>query len=86
MDVLGGLLDAIEDAGGFVTVNGRVFVRRSVLRDVLLVTSRQLCVEILDRLMPMIGGHDAEERLQAEVDNIAPELEKKISEILPVLN
>ena len=87
MDTLAvGLLRAIEDAGGFVRVNDGTFVRRSVLRDVLLEASRQLCSEILDRLMPIVGGHYAKENLQAEVDSIARELEKKISEILPVLN
>lgn len=81
-----GLLRAIEDVGGFVTVNDRTFVRRSVLRDVLLAASRQLCAEMLDRLMPIVSGHYAEENLRVDVDNIVRKLEERISEVLPVLH
>ncbi len=79
-------LHAIEDAGGFVKVNGRTFVRRSVLRDVLLAASRQLCDEMIDQLMPIADEHYVRETLRADVDNIVRRLEKKINEILPVLN
>ncbi len=80
------LLHAIEDAGGFVTVNDRTFVRRSVLRDVLLAASRQLCAEMIDQLTPIVDGHYAPEDMRADVGNIVRKLEKKINEILPVLN
>jgi hypothetical protein len=57
MDTLAAdLLHSIDDAGGFVTVNGRTFVRRGVLRDVLLAASRELCAEMLDRLVPIVSG------------------------------
>jgi hypothetical protein len=81
-----GLLLAIENAGGFVAVDGRTFVRRGVLRDVLLAASRELCAEMLDRLMPIVGGHDAEENVRTEVGNIVRTIEEKIDELLPIIN
>jgi hypothetical protein len=52
----------------------------------LLATSRQLCAEMPDQLMPLVGGHFAEEKVKAELDDLARKLEKKISEMVPVLN
>ena len=81
-----GLLQAIENAGGVVTVNDRTFVRRGVLREVLLAASRQLCAEIIDRLVPIVGGQHAEENLRDEIGNIMRKIEEKIDELLPVMN
>ncbi len=80
------LLQAIEDAGGFVTINDRTFIRRGVLREVLLAASRQLCAEILDRLGPIVGGQHAEENLRDEVGNIMRKIEENIDELIPVMN
>ena len=76
----------IQDAGGFVTVKGRPICAAERPARRTLRISRQLCAEMLDRLVPIVDDHCAEENLRADVDNIVRKLEKRISEILPVLH
>jgi hypothetical protein len=81
------LLLALKDAGGLVTVGGKQFVDKRVLREVLHTYCEALCDRMRTKLAPAVAADpETQDRLTAEIDRIERQIAAVIGEVMPVAN
>ena len=80
-------LKAIAARDGIVIVDGRTMVKTEVARLVLQDFAAALFSDLRDRLRDIVADDpSAEKKVNAEIDASIRRIEKRITELLPVLN